>query len=711
MDESTVNLIFLSALLEHLDRLKTLLGENWRPFRSRLLRLLKRISDSDEDEISLLVDEILEQNGNTRAAPLLRALFQQARQANRPDGDYFRLLMRDPTADKARPVKIFLSGLLNRKPTASIDDIQGVTRVLRRALGDTSPDVSYEALMVDEPDEAESVTTHPLLQGKNHALLARPYRLTVKLSDQPQPEEGAHLSTPEFDVPVDPGQSVVKLRVKLSAPDFDLAPAEASAGWLREMNFYPEAAASSAITFTLLAQDRFEERYFAGLRVQFILDGQVLGSAFRRVEVLRDENVSPTPANAFPPAPGYPLDEKGIARIAPVLTPLSYRPDAPLVDLTVSIFETETEDKLLWEIAGPWLEPADFPPGDYFSQNLGAQEFVKTYLSPFGMPGNWPEDLMNTDGLLKPLSVSMLFSNLLTLRNSAPKQFWQLYALSLERYRQQGRAPEAFSILFITADTHIPWELMPVAEEIRPDETEFAQMPLLLGSAHRVGRWLLETGNAQPEARLDLRGFTLAAPVYQDDPLPSAQQEADFLQRAYRARRLPNSADDFIRFMKTGRPTDGTGILHFAGHGDCCTDAQRRNWLVLENPRTLYDLNSAANNLGNRLGKLNPILAFFNACNVGRAAPGPLGSNGGWGRALLHQQYKGYIGPLWSVFDAHARDISQRFYALAIEDHLPLGEVMRQIRMTFSRDNRLFTYLAYLYLGHPLARIDYTPFE
>jgi hypothetical protein len=35
---------------------------------------------------------------------------------------------------------------------------------------------------------------------------------------------------------------------------------------------------------------------------------------------------------------------------------------------------------------------------------------------------------------------------------------------------------------------------------------------------------------------------------------------------------------------------------------------------------------------------------------------------------------------------------------------------MRQIRAKFSADNRLFTYLAYLYLGHPLAKITYQPF-
>jgi hypothetical protein len=224
-----------------------------------------------------------------------------------------------------------------------------------------------------------------------------------------------------------------------------------------------------------------------------------------------------------------------------------------------------------------------------------------------------------------------------------------------------------------------------------------------------VGRWLSNSGR-QPEAALHLRGFVLAAPTYQADPLPEAQTEGEFIQQ-YRPYTIPDSPNAFIEFMQTGQPSNGAGILHFAGHGDCCTDDNLGNWLVLTNKTAFYSVRAASNNLGNILGELRPILAFFNACNVGRAAPGPLGSNGGWGRALLNRGYQGYIGPLWSVYDRHAREVTETFYTLAIDQHLPLGEVMRCIRGKFAADNRLFTYLAYLYLGHPLASITFEPFD
>ncbi len=708
MDRMTESLIFLQALLDHLDHLEELLEEDWPVFQQRLQNCLDRMAET-EDETALLlwVDEISGLAGrDSLAASLIRTLFRQAQ------AEAAAVLERTMVAGGPSTESKELSGEISfTLPTQPPDDPSpgsdaptGRADILAFAANLSQALRTDEA--VSSPPAGQRIQTYPNLQGDDYAYLKRPYQLLVKLSDQLQAGTGDHISVPELEVPVEPGQAVKQLQVKLRAPDFELAPTESDQGWLRPLNFYVEAAASGMVTFTLLAQDRFAERYFAGLKLQFLADGQILGEASRRMEVLQAETVSPTPLNAFPPAPGYPLDEKGEVRLPAIPTPVTFTDDSAAVHLTVTIEEGQTPDQLLWDIVSPYLEQADYPPDPYLSRNLGAEEFVKEYLAPFGMPGDWPEDHMDMEGHLKRLSVNMLFSNLITLRRSAPVPFWQLYDLALARHLAGGGTPEAFTILFRTADTHIPWELMPVSEAVQD-----GKMAPLLGSAHCVGRWLLEVGHPMPDARLDLHGFTLATPTYSDDSLLEAQAEKTFLQATFGPRTLADDAETFINFMVDGQPTNGTGILHFAGHGDCCTDTMRRNWLVLTNRQALYDINNAGTDLGNRLGKLGPTLAFFNACNVGRAAKGPLGSNGGWGRALLHQQYKSYIGPLWSVYDKHARDISQTFYTLALKQGLPLGEVMRQIRDKFRTDNRLFTYLAYLYLGHPLAQIKYTPFE
>lgn len=755
-------ILFLRALLGNLNQIRDLLGRQWPKLQVQVHGLLlELIMEGNKQTFAVRVNRIYRAFKGTSAEALAHEFFQKSKeQAEQLEKENItqstRITVATPSDTHSElrsttrgKVKLEDAVFLRGKPKSANAGVSsrgrlksGTTGVSswqklksntpvassRRNLGlDATASTEQlitvaqellqiinprvEEAMVDEEPGSNSttpprisVTSYPHLQGEDHAYLNKPYHLTVKLSDQPQPR-GAHLSTQKMEIPVEVGEIVKKIQVKLTAPDFDLDPAEMTQGWLREINFYPGAASSDPVIFILLPQDRFEERFFSTLQVQFLMNGQVLGHAARRVEVLQSNTVIKTPINAFPPVRGYPLDERGEIRVQPIPTPIFTSSTVSDVHLTITISEADPPARLLWQIASPYLHTTDFPVGDYFSQNLGTEEFVREYLAPFGMPGNWREDHMTNDGWLKPSSIPILYSNLLKLRDIAPPQFWTLYELALERHCAGGKTPEEFAILFITADTHVPWELMPVSKQVSN-----GNMPALLGSAHCVGRWLLETGVTVPEAALNLEGFMLAVPSYETQPLPQAQEEKMFLKNRYHPRELADDPNDFLAFMKTGGDTYGTGILHFAGHGDCCTDKLRSNWLVLTNRNAFYDVNSASTDLGNRLGKLRPILAFFNACNVGRAASGPLGSNGGWGRALLNQEYKGYIGPLWSVYDQHARDVCQMFYTLALDEHLPLGEVIRRIRARFSKDNRLFTYLAYLYLGHPLAKITYTPF-
>ncbi|MBB5498630.1 CHAT domain-containing protein [Paraburkholderia sp. MM5384-R2] len=690
---------FLEQVFENLAQLRELVGDDWPKFKKTLLALLEEIVSTEDDKsLVLRVNRVFRSFRGTHAETHIKTLLAKSlegiERSDLPNG-VRQHLSRALEEDREHCGRVEGNG---RK-----EDLVAIARDLIEAIALTSDDVISPT--VDSlANDVNSVTSYPHIIGDDHGYVDTAYRLDVKLSDQPQ-QEGPHLSAPGLAVLVEPGKAIVKVQIRLVAPDFGLDETHNADGWTREVNFYPEARASGACTFVLRPRDRMEARYFSTLRVHFLLDGQLLGYAVRRVEVLSNEAVAPTLLGAFPPVPGYPLDERGVTRSPPVLTPVAVRTDLPPVDFTITISEVDPQ-QLLWQIDSPHLAATDVGAEPLLTRNLGAEEFVRQYLAPFGMPGEWPEDHMDTDGNLKPLSVNALYSNLLMLRNCAPRRFWMLYETALGRYTSTGAESEAFSILLITADTHIPWELMPVSEKVVDDA-----MPLLLGSAHRVGRWLLETGTSVPDARLDLKGFVVAAPTYDESPLPQAQQERQFLSTKFQAFELPDNANDFIKFMRTGAPTEGAGILHFAGHGDCCTDAIRRNWLVLTNRTALYDINSASTDLGNQLGKLRPVFAFFNACNVGRAAKGPLGSNGGWGRALLGQRYRGYVGPLWSVYDRHARDIAETFYTLAISEQRPLGEVMQRIRAKFSSNNRLFTYLAYLYLGHPLAKLEYEPFD
>jgi hypothetical protein len=180
----------------------------------------------------------------------------------------------------------------------------------------------------------------------------------------------------------------------------------------------------------------------------------VLGHAARRIEVLENQTATKTPLSAFPPAPGYPLDERGHVRVPPIPTPLRVFPASAGVHLTITISEDAPRERLLWQIASPYLDANEFPAGDCFSRNLGSEEFVKHYLAPFGMPGDWPEDHMDREGHLKPSSIPILYNHLLELRRSAPPEFWAAYATARDCHLERGGSSEDFTILLPFEEEH-----------------------------------------------------------------------------------------------------------------------------------------------------------------------------------------------------------------------------------------------------------------
>jgi hypothetical protein len=127
----------------------------------------------------------------------------------------------------------------------------------------------------------------------------------------------------------------------------------------------------------------------------------------------------------------------------------------------------------------------------------------------------------------------------------------------------------------------------------------------------------------------------------------------------------------------------------------------------------VYDYNAAINPALNQIAERDrDVLVFFNACTAGLAAETELGTTASWSQVMLERGYDSYIGPLWYVDDGYARTVAELFYTNSIgEDALPLGEVMRRIRLKYMADLRLYTFLAYSYYGHPNATVAFTPFK
>ncbi|HUF39463.1 MAG TPA: CHAT domain-containing protein [Anaerolineales bacterium] len=572
---------------------------------------------------------------------------------------------------------------------------------------ETSDAAADDALTPGDSGDKRRVTTFPNIESQDHAHLDETFTVRVKLSDQAQQETGGHLHVPEFNFEVSREIEIIPVEISLYAPDFELAPEDAGNGWDRETKLYVAARASGEIVFHLRPEDRLQARFFSTLRLTFRINGIVVGQALRRVEVLRDAGVEPTPVAEFPPIE-FSVDAERVFTTTPSET-LRLRmpaPDEQPVDLHVTIMETDDRSRMVWKLDAPGAGLRKTAT----SRNLSAENWVRKQLGEFirqamrQAPAGG--EFTSRDGL-------RFFGLLITLHEAAPAEFWDVYTQALAAHAQAGGTPETFTLLFVTEDPHLPWELMPVSRD--PDAD--GKPPQLLGSAHRVGRWLLGLEAGSPQPSLSLEGMSVAVPDYRKE-LPGTQAMKTFAApwnpHLVGVRDGGFDPAGFYEFMASGDPTGGTGILHYAGHGDCCKDMGKLVWLMLSDEADdVYDYNAANSPLSNRFAKRErDVLVFFNACTAGQAAETELGTTASWSQVMLDRGYDSYIGPLWYVDDGYARDVAETFYALAIgEAPLPLGEVMRRIRSKYMENLRLYTYLAYSYYGHPNATVTFTPFK
>lgn len=564
--------------------------------------------------------------------------------------------------------------------------------------------------VAEEPaEEKRTISTYPIIASEDHAYLGETFTVRVQLSSQPQQETGGHLSTPEFIVVIERDVESIPVEITLYASDFSLAPEDVEKNWDRNTMLIVKTLSSDEVVFNLQAEDRLLPRYFSTLQLTFRIADVVVGQALRRVEVLQDRATQPTATADFPPIL-FAVDADRNFTTTPSENPRLRMPasgERP-VDLTVSIRQSDDRADLLWVMEAPALGVSGRRIGK--SANLSADNWVRKYLGEFIRQA---DRAAPAPGELHWQDIPAFFGVLINLRDAAPGEFWSVYSEALKAHSEEGKPAETFTILFQTEDPHLPWELMPVSRETDED----GNPPQLLGSAHRIGRWLLGLEDGSPRPELNLQGMAVVVPDY-EKTLPGTQAMKEFAKR-WHGRPVGVREDDtfdsriFYEFMSTGRPTNGAGILHYAGHGDCCKDLGKLVWLVLsDDQEDVYDYNAANSPLSNRFSARDrDVLIFFNACTTGQAVETGLGSVASWSRAMLCRGYDSFIGPLWYVDDIYARTVAELFYTLSIgDDPLPLGEVMRQIRSKYMDNLEQFTYLAYSYYGHPDARVVFTPF-
>ena len=224
-------------------------------------------------------------------------------------------------------------------------------------------------------------------------------------------------------------------------------------------------------------------------------------------------------------------------------------------------------------------------------------------------------------------------------------------------------------------------------------------------------RWLHNTMLPPETLRVRKDRARYLIPQYADAryALPAAQEEKVFLEQQFKATACPSGPVDVRRLIRGPGAFD---LLHFAGHGDATAQDISGSLILLSatpNPQPPPDpwietleasiVEQTANLLG---AEQNRPLIVLNACRAGRAG-WQLTKLGGFAKAFLARGAGLFIGALWSVGDAPARNFTEAFYAGLLLGK-PVAEAAVNARET-ARKAKDATWLAYTVYGHPHATL------
>jgi hypothetical protein len=350
--------------------------------------------------------------------------------------------------------------------------------------------------------------------------------------------------------------------------------------------------------------------------------------------------------------------------------------EAPALTVRILKLEPSAPGKLVWTLAVPRADVVPGLPGLLAeSVDLGADpaQYVAGVYDGFSNVGvGQHEDLFRGIGDELWLRTPLMFRT----------AYWAL---------RDALGP-AFTIQFVTDDPHIPWELM------RPsrDTGETAE---ILALAHPVARWIGAYEGSLRQRLADGRVATIA-PQYPSvmDELPRAQDEARLLTTGYRALAVAGTLNDVKQFLRMG-PDEPIAILHFAGHGEFPPGAPGKSSIKLEDGVLAAAVVKARET---RLGERDGPLVVFNACKVG-ATGELLGAAGGWADVFLERRFRGFVAPLWPVYDEDAAVVVSEFFEAVAKRCEPVGRVLQQIRARHAAKSP--TFFAYLYYGDVNARL------
>jgi hypothetical protein len=138
----------------------------------------------------------------------------------------------------------------------------------------------------------------------------------------------------------------------------------------------------------------------------------------------------------------------------------------------------------------------------------------------------------------------------------------------------------------------------------------------------------------------------------------------------------PLTVERFRTLLREGR----FDIVHFAGHGRYdAARPERSCWLFSDGPLYAFELRHTLAN-----AKVIPWLLYGSACEGSREAAAPrLGYHDGvygMASAALGQGVSAYVGPLWKIAEADAKNLAADFYEALLLRRTSIGEALAVAR-------------------------------
>jgi hypothetical protein len=507
-----------------------------------------------------------------------------------------------------------------------------------------------------EPDPPR--TAYALLKCEDAVIASVEFALTVGLSKDPDPDiSGAQqLERPASSV------GPYTLQIQITADGFRLRTGES---WRNEQ---PVTAAEPYPSLTLHLTPEMQPKKTVWARTitaVYSIEGHTIGVATRSVAIVQSEE-------HLRNAPHETQDSSATFSIPTDATP---------PDLTVTITRGKSSGRLLWTLDTPWKEVQI--PVDPLVADVGEYE---------DGPKGYARQLIDSVNIHE--GKATLYKHLLgrgrEVGDVVPAEFWEVL-----RSVAQKSSHKVPTILILSAEPYVPWELAVLKPPLDPN------FPPFLGAQAIVGRWVLANRGPKLPPPNEQRVKTIAVVSGKYDRLPGwrrleqAEAEADEIQRKWTAVPVPAETGPVLKCIDGTPPGD---LLHFAMHGIYDPNSTLHG-LVLVDGQALDPTTVKGSSLSH-----TPFV-FLNACQVGMGNI-VLGDYSGMAAAFLYAGASGVVAPLWSVKDTIARQIALRFYDETFQGTSP-AEFLRSERSQFTDSPEVVsaTCLAYQFFGHPEMRL------